>query len=38
MLDRGQVAEVGSHDELLAAGGRYAAMWEAFELVGSART
>jgi len=28
VLDRGQVAEVGSHDELLAAGGRYASMWE----------
>ena len=30
----GAVAEVGSHDELLAVGGRYASMWEAFELVG----
>jgi ATP-binding cassette subfamily B protein len=35
VLDSGQVAEVGSHDELLARGGRYASMWEAFELVGS---
>ncbi|HEY4458840.1 MAG TPA: ATP-binding cassette domain-containing protein, partial [Pseudonocardiaceae bacterium] len=33
VLDRGQVAESGSHDELLAQGGRYASMWQAFELV-----
>jgi ATP-binding cassette subfamily B protein len=26
----GQVAETGSHDELLAAGGRYAELWAAF--------
>ncbi|MBX6389236.1 MAG: ABC transporter ATP-binding protein [Frankia sp.] len=31
VLDGGRVAECGSHDELLAAGGRYAAMWRAFE-------
>ncbi|BEP16418.1 ABC transporter ATP-binding protein [Acidothermaceae bacterium B102] len=36
VLDHGGVAEVGSHDELIAAGGRYAAMWQAFETVGSA--
>jgi ATP-binding cassette subfamily B protein len=36
VLDHGRVAEVGSHDELLAAGGRYASMWQAFELVGGA--
>ena len=33
VLDRGQVAEFGTHDELLARGGRYASMWQAFELV-----
>jgi ATP-binding cassette subfamily B protein len=32
VLDHGQVAEVGSHDELIAAGGKYASMWEAFEI------
>ena len=26
VLDRGRVAEIGTHDELLAAGGRYAAL------------
>jgi len=36
VLDAGRVLEVGSHDELLASGGRYADMWRAFELVGSA--
>ncbi|MGA2757555.1 MAG: ABC transporter transmembrane domain-containing protein [Solirubrobacteraceae bacterium] len=34
VLDAGAVAEVGSHDELLARGGRYASMWEAFEHAG----
>jgi ATP-binding cassette subfamily B protein len=34
VLDRGQVVETGTHDELLARRGRYAAMWDAFELVG----
>jgi ATP-binding cassette subfamily B protein len=36
VLDHGSVAEVGTHDELIAAGGGYAAMWRAFEMVGSA--
>jgi ATP-binding cassette, subfamily B, bacterial len=30
VLDGGQVAETGTHTELLAAGGLYAAMWSAF--------
>ena len=32
VLSGGQMAEVGSHDELRALGGRYASMWDAFEL------
>jgi ATP-binding cassette subfamily B protein len=32
VLARGGIAEVGSHDELLEAGGQYADMWRAFEL------
>lgn len=35
VLHAGSVVEVGSHDALLAASGRYADMWRAFELVGS---
>lgn len=32
LLEHGRVAEMGTHDELLAAGGGYAAMWRAFDL------
>jgi ATP-binding cassette subfamily B protein len=32
VLGRGLILEVGSHPELLARGGHYAAMWRAFEL------
>jgi len=31
VLDHGRVAETGTHDELIAACGTYASMWEAFE-------
>jgi ATP-binding cassette subfamily B protein len=34
VMHGGQIAEVGSHAELLARHGRYASMWDAFELVG----
>lgn len=27
VLDRGQIAEIGAHDELLARDGLYAALW-----------
>ncbi len=37
VLHQGQIAEVGSHDQLVAAGGPYASMWEAFELVSRSR-
>ncbi|MEU8700285.1 ABC transporter ATP-binding protein [Streptomyces sp. NPDC048680] len=30
ILRRGEVAEQGTHDELLAAGGEYAALWQAY--------
>jgi ATP-binding cassette subfamily B protein len=33
--DRGQIAEVGSHEQLLTSGGKYASMWQAFELADS---
>ena len=28
VLDGGRVVEIGTHAELVAAGGRYAALWE----------
>ena len=31
MLEDGAIVEVGSHDDLRRAGGRYAAPWDAFE-------
>ena len=37
VLHQGRVAEVGSHEELLLRRGRYAEMWEAFEMVGQHR-
>jgi ATP-binding cassette subfamily B protein len=38
LLDAGRIAEVGTHDELLARGGHYAAMWQAFEALSEDRT
>jgi ATP-binding cassette subfamily B protein len=40
VLHNGEIAESGTHQDLLERGGRYRAMWEAFELVGgtSSRT
>jgi len=32
VLDAGRVVEEGSHDELVARGGRYAGMWRAFDV------
>ena len=30
VVDGGQIVETGSHDELLALGGTYASLWDAF--------
>ena len=30
VLDQGRIAEIGTHDDLLAAGGTYASLWDAF--------
>ncbi len=38
LLDAGRIAEIGSHQELLARGGHYAAMWRAFEALSEDRT
>ena len=35
VLHSGQVVEVGTHDELIAVHGRYAAMWNVFDAVGT---
>ena len=35
VLDRGRLIELGSHDELVARGGRYAALWASWERSGA---
>lgn len=36
VVDDGRIVEVGSHDELLAAGGPYAALWRSWHGRGAA--
>jgi hypothetical protein len=36
VLHNGQVVEAGTHDELLATHGRYAAMWDVFDVAAKA--
>jgi ABC-type multidrug transport system fused ATPase/permease subunit len=36
VVEDGRVTELGSHDELLALGGSYAALWESWQSDGSA--
>ncbi|MGH3825584.1 MAG: ABC transporter transmembrane domain-containing protein, partial [Pseudonocardiaceae bacterium] len=38
VLDRGRIAEIGSHDHLLRTGGKYASMWQVSDLVGAQRS